>query len=122
MAHPKTIQKLTALLKYFHSHLRTEKRMDLSKTLRTNRIAADYGKLLTDHGVILKIDGGTRGSASYIWNKSKSPNEELSKLLIDSFNETRLNQRTRVNAGKISNAKKLDRIEKLLEELLAKVN
>lgn len=124
MPHPATTKKVTSILKYLHKHLQIERHINLSATLSANKVPIDYCKIIVEQNAILKIDGGTRGPASYIWNKDKNPDEKLANKIITAYNKLRDTQtRARLGGnGRVTNEKRLINIEKAVIKILEKMN
>jgi hypothetical protein len=123
MPHPKTVKKVVSLLRQLKKHLPTEKYFDLTQTLRDNKIPHDYGKILSEENVLIKINGGSRGLVSYVWNKDKLPNAELAEIIVSAYNKKRNDQKAKRQGGssKITNENRLIDIQNMLKLVLQKL-
>lgn len=121
MPHIETTKRVVALFRRLQKDLATPKNINISETLRGNKMPADYGKFMIKEGLLIKTDGGTRGIATYAWNMDKSADTETANKIINKYNELRRNELTKRVGSKKSKVVSLESRLIKIESMLAKI-
>lgn len=93
MPRSKTIEKVVSFLNVLKQTIKNKDgEINLTKTLKSNKIPHDYGKILCDKWVIYKAEGGARGTTTYEWNNRIKIDDSLAEIIISEYNRVRKEQ------------------------------